>query len=857
MLDSLEMLRLIDRYLLREVVPYVALGFVLLTAIIFLQQSTRFSELLVVYSRNGLPMEGLWRILSALLPDIAVVTLPISLLIGCLVGMGRLSGDSEIVALGASGISRLQILRPILALALVAGGAMLYLKFNVLPRSIHNLKDLKANHGVLFQGLKAQIKPRVFDESIPHKVLYVEETDRATNRWHNIFLVDLASDAEEPKLLTASSGYLREGENSESLELVLEHSSIHELSERSSEASQSSTSNAAGQVAQPGAAQERKKNHNQNSGAPRSQQNYTVSSSEATVIGLAASQEKEVEDLGLNTDQLTVAELPWNDLIKYTPAPNGYRAWLAEVHERIAFPAACLVFAVLAVAFGISNVRTGRSFGLLLGLAITIAYYLLALSGKHAAVAGKLPVWLGVWQANILLGAGGLFVLWMQRRPGADVLSALTSLRHRFRSKPVEEIGVPATAASGLAESASAMPRSHRGLGAVTSIFPKSWFGARSATVKARPGPRRRIHGYQLIDRLVLSDLSRFFFYILGGFSALFLIITLFQLLDAITRNNIEFTIVANYLLFLLPMTVNYMAPIAALIAVMVTFGLLEKTSQVVVLKASGISIYRLAGPALICAALLSSAVFINQDYVLPFTNRRQDNLYHLIRSGQEPAQTFYQADHKWIFGGESRLYNYDHFNQMDNVFARLTILNLSRDPFAISSRIFANRAKWDGSTDTWVLQDGWERHFKGDQREFEAFAEKRISLPEHPEYFKRDTRESSMMTLAELRQHINNLSRSGFDVLDLRIDLYKKIAFPATCIVMMLVGLPFAFSVGKKGALYGVTIGIIIGLAYSGLLELFLQMGRYEVLPPLLAAWGPNMMFGLGGLYLFLTSRT
>ena len=93
MLDSNAMFRLLDRYLIREIVPYILLGLLLLTAIIFAQESSRFSELLVVASRNGLPMATLWRLMSALIPGIFVFTLPISLLIGTLVGLGRLSGE--------------------------------------------------------------------------------------------------------------------------------------------------------------------------------------------------------------------------------------------------------------------------------------------------------------------------------------------------------------------------------------------------------------------------------------------------------------------------------------------------------------------------------------------------------------------------------------------------------------------------------------------------------------------------------------------------------------------------------------------------------------------------------------------
>src|SRR5215471_17962389 len=222
------MLRLLDRYLIREVVPYVLLGLLLLTAIIFAQEASRFSELLVVASRNGLPMETLWRVMSALIPGILVFTLPISLLIGTLVGLGRLSGDSEIVALGASGTSRIRMLLPVLLLSAVFGAAMVYITFTLLPRSIHNLTDLKANQSLVFQGLNTEIKPRIFEESIPQKVLYIEDIDRAKNLWHNIFLVDLGTGAGQMKILTATSGALQQGERSEMPELHLQRVALHQ-----------------------------------------------------------------------------------------------------------------------------------------------------------------------------------------------------------------------------------------------------------------------------------------------------------------------------------------------------------------------------------------------------------------------------------------------------------------------------------------------------------------------------------------------------------------------------------------------------------------------------------------------------
>jgi LPS export ABC transporter permease LptG len=305
-------------------------------------------------------------------------------------------------------------------------------------------------------------------------------------------------------------------------------------------------------------------------------------------------------------------------------------------------------------------------------------------------------------------------------------------------------------------------------------------------------------------------------------------------------------------------MIINYVTPLAALVAVMVTFGILQKTSQLVALKASGQSIYRLAAPVLLLSLVLSALVFLNQDYVLPFTNRRQNNLRYLIRRGQEPPQTFYQTTNQWIFGIDSRIYNYAHFDLTNNTFARLNVIDLSRQPFGIKRRLYARRASWDQGKQEWILENGWERQFEGERMiAYEPFKQLRVQLAEHPDYFKKDSRGSSSMTMAELNRKITDLSRSGFDVLDLKIALQSKIAFPLTCLIMVIVGLPFSFSVGKRGALYGVTLGIAIGLFYWGMTGLFEQMGRYEMLPPVLAAWGPNMLFGAGGLYLFLTSRT
>src|SRR5713226_2239903 len=345
-LDSVPMFRLLDRYLIREIVPYLLLGLLLLTAIIFAQESSRFSELLVVASRNGLPMETLWRLMSALIPGIFVFTLPISLLIGTLVGLGRLSGDSEIVALGASGTSRGRMLIPVVFLSAIIAAVMVYITFNLLPRSIRNLTDLKANQSLVFQGLNTEIKPRVFEEGIPQKVIYIEDIDRASNLWHNILLVDLSDGPGQMKILTASSGSLRQGERTEMPELHLQRVGLHQTDTSAPEGVElqnglpepipgaqpvASPSTSTNQQTSPEKQKEKEKKRTGNQPPP-----YTAARFDEMTIGLEVTEEKKSEASGIDQEAHQVEEMEWSQLIRYSPADSDVREWLAEIHKRVA-----------------------------------------------------------------------------------------------------------------------------------------------------------------------------------------------------------------------------------------------------------------------------------------------------------------------------------------------------------------------------------------------------------------------------------------------------------------------------------------------------------------------------------------
>ena len=148
--------------------------------------------------------------------------------------------------------------------------------------------------------------------------------------------------------------------------------------------------------------------------------------------------------------------------------------------------------------------------------------------------------------------------------------------------------------------------------------------------------------------------------------------LTLFDLLDDIIRNRIRLVYVIEYFVFLTPHILLLVIPMSVLLAILINFGILEKSSQVTALKAGGWSLYRVALPVLLLASVLCVGLYFMQDYFLPYANIRQDSIRHLIKG--RPPQTSMRPQRKWIFGESNRIFNYDYFDSSQKVFVGLNV---------------------------------------------------------------------------------------------------------------------------------------------------------------------------------------
>jgi LPS export ABC transporter permease LptG/LPS export ABC transporter permease LptF len=555
---------------------------------------------------------------------------------------------------------------------------------------------------------------------------------------------------------------------------------------------------------------------------------YNISTFDTADRPLELSQQSELHLGRLDT---AIFALPMGALLERTHGPDAKR-FLIELYNRFAYPVACLVLMLVGVPLGVASRRGGKSSAVVATIALVIVYYSLSLIGTALGRQNWIPAFLAVWMANLLFSAGGIFLLW-QMASGGRVLNAIATWTVRFPrpAAPLKPNGIPITGLLGRLQS-----RPQRT--AVRGVFPR------------------------ILDEYVVREFLNTFILVLMSFVLLMLIFTFFDLVGDILRNHIPLSTVGGYLINLTPSMLYQIAPLAVLIAVLVTFGVLNRNSELIAMKATGISLYRLVIPIVSIAAILAVSLFLFDQFYLFQANRRQEALRNIIKG--RPPQTVLHPEQTWIFGqprpGEpARIFHYQFFDFDRNQFANLSIFEFDPSTFALSRRIFAARVFWDQGTGSWRFRDGWQRDIQG--ASVTSYGEfKQAGFPEiheDPGYFTKEERQAQEMNFGQLDRYIRDLRQSGFDTMRLRVQLWHKLSYPLVAIVMSVLAIPFALSMGRRGSLTGIAVAIFVALTYFVVDGFFSAMGNVNYLPAALAAWSPDILFGLTGGYMLLRTPT
>jgi LPS export ABC transporter permease LptG/LPS export ABC transporter permease LptF len=497
-----------------------------------------------------------------------------------------------------------------------------------------------------------------------------------------------------------------------------------------------------------------------------------------------------------------------------------------EFHQRLALPMACLLLGLAAFPMGVASRRGGKSGAFVITVGFALFYYTALVSLIGLAREGRIPAELASWLPNAMFALLAAALLLRLERPGdrdwlAAARTAAGELLPRLRS---------------LVRFPSPLPASRS-------------FSAGRMRIFVLP---------QVLDYYIISSFFFYFFVLLFTFVTLTEVFNFFELLGDVFRNHIPISDLFRYLFFLAPKLIYDAAPLSVLVATLVTFGILSKHNEITAMKACGVSLHRLSLPVLTAGALLSAALFAFDHYVATGANVIQERLRNQIKG--RPAQTYLRPQSPWIFGQGPRIFYYRYLNEAEGVLGGVSVYELEENSFGLARHIYADRARWEPALRTWVFQNGWVRDLGRGRDSFRKFEGEAATFPEidePPSWFVKEVKTYKQMTFEQLGDYIAEMRQSGFNTIPLQVQFHKKFSTPLFAFVMALLSVPFAFLTGTRGALTGVGVSLGIAVAYFALNYLFEQLGNAGQLPPHLAAWSPNALFTLAGLYLMSRMRT
>ena len=767
------MLRITDRYILREIIPPFFLALLVFTFLLMIPPIMTVAEELITKGVDGFTIA---KIMATLLPQGLGITIPMALLLGVLIGLGRLSSDRETVALQACGVSIFRMLTPLLLLATVAAMATAYVLVVALPDANQAFREI--TYRTVASRAEGEVKPRVFYEDFPNVMLYAREVSNTGAGWTEVFLADTRK-TDEPNVYVADRGQVILDREQRRLDIVLYNGTGHRIE----------------------------------SNAPEM---YEVQHFDELLISLDPDSVFPRTGPQRGYPELTISELG-AEAVRLREAGSSPHRPIMEIHRKFSIPVACFVFALIGLGLGVTSRKDGRLASFALGIAVIFAYYVIMYTADSLAKGALVSPHLAMWLPNIVMGLLGMALL-IWRSNSVERRLAFPFVPHR------------PTLVSHAPDDLSNRPSG-------VSIPNIGWF-------------RLNILDWYLA-RLYGAVAALAFLGLLG----IFYISTFIDLSDELFKGQTTGWVLLEYFWYATPQFTYWVLPISALIATLVAVGLLTKSSELTVMKACGISLYRTAAPLLLFGLLWSGLLFGLSESILGPANRRAEALNHMIRTGS--PQTIDVFNRKWIVAGNGSIYHYLYFEPGRDEINNLSIYEFEDRPWRLSKRTFVRHAAF---TDGWQAQDTWERNFAprgSPSLPYNTEAFRALPLLEPPEYFATDRPDAELMSYTELKSYIEVLKGSGFDVIRLVVSLHRKASFPFVALVLTLIAIPFAVTTGSRGALYGVGVGISIACGYWVILSVFGAIGSAGLLSPSLAAWAPNILFTASASYLLFTVQT
>ena len=517
----------------------------------------------------------------------------------------------------------------------------------------------------------------------------------------------------------------------------------------------------------------------------------------------------------LQSEQLDIDEQSWKSVLSYiktTRDPKEKIKASLTLHKRLALCVAPLVFTVLGALIGMRNRRGGKGLGVMLAVTAMMIYYLVALAGEQLAKIEVLPPAGGAWLATFMAIVAILLLL-------------VSGSGYEFIRKHHTKIK--------------------------SFAFQRNEVDFPSCPTNAN----RRFNAFgALINRKLLKSLFKNFVFSSLSLIGVFYIFTLFELIRFINSNEKNIEAITEYLVYLMPFAAVTLAPMSALVSVLITYALLARRSESIAWWACGRSTYRLAVPGIFFAILIGGGVWVTQEQIMPRANIRQETLRAKIRGGT--AKSVSPTGRFWLAAPNvPRIYSYE-YDKIDNYLLRPTIYDFDSKGIHLIRILAGNKGEWTERGLQIINPVGFDLTSNTELLELKGiYLNDFLTL----EQFKPLFNKPSHVTMRELSGSIKLLKRreDNRELHALEVALYRRFAEPFSALVMALIGIPLGLGFGKRSAVSALAFSLGIGVSFWGITSSFLHLGYGGTISPILAAWSSTLIYAASGLYLLFRART
>ena len=356
-----------------------------------------------------------------------------------------------------------------------------------------------------------------------------------------------------------------------------------------------------------------------------------------------------------------------------------------------------------------------------------------------------------------------------------------------------------------------------------------------------------------LINRYIIVQIAKFFLLVLAAVLCIFVAIDYLGTMDEFLQANISLWRALQYVLLKIPFIMTQAMPVVLLIALLVVFGLMSKNNELVVLNASGISIYALVRPVLMVAAATALFLFYLSEQVVPLTMHQSNAIKN--REIKKSSHIAVKEENIWI-KGQRQITHIKYFDPASRAIFGFTRYFFDTQ-FRLTRRIDARKGQFQKGA--WVLYDCMQQVLNTADGTYSVSLDQTLAedLQLQPSDFRRIVRNSEEMTFGQLLAYVRKVEAEGYAATAYRVDLYAKSAYPFVCIIMALVGIGLtARRRLDKGLAVSITYGIGIGFLYWIFQSFCISLGYGRILPPVVAAWMANIVFLCGGLLLVMNAE-